>query len=385
MSKVKAKFILDAITGNYAAAWGARLSRVKMVAAYPITPQTTIVELLAEWIDRGELNAKMIRVESEHSAMAATLGAAAVGVRAFTATSSQGFLYMYEMVHWTARARAPAVMAVVNRFIAPPWNIWSDWTDALTIRDGGWIMIWPTEHQEILDSIIQAFKIAEDKRVLLPALVTLGGMTMSHTAAPVKIWTQELVDEYLPPEPPSPLYVLDPDESEPITFGNIVLPEDTPQHVWAIEKAMRNARDVIEAVVKEFNELFGTDYAPFISTYKTDDADYVIVSMGDAYTTCEVAVDMLREKGIKIGAIKVRTYRPFPKEEIAKAIDGVSKVFIVDRDIAFGMGGILATDIKATLFDFKIDTDVHEVILGLGGAEISPERVISRIEKILKK
>ena len=211
------------LTGNTAIAWGVRLSRVEVIAAYPITPQTTIVETLSEWVERGELDARFIRVESEHSAMATIIGASAAGARAFTATSSHGFFYMYEMLAFAAGARVPVVMACVNRFHGPPWNIWADWMDAIAARDLGWIQIWVSNNQEALDSVIQAYKIAEDRNVILPAMVIIEGFVHSHTTTPVVIPDQEKVDEFLSPYEP-PHYVVNPKVSEPFTFGNIVWP-----------------------------------------------------------------------------------------------------------------------------------------------------------------
>ncbi|MHA1615740.1 MAG: transketolase C-terminal domain-containing protein [Candidatus Njordarchaeales archaeon] len=364
----------DVITGNDAAAWGARLSRVEVIAAYPITPQTTIVETLSKWVDTGEMKAKFITVESEHSAMAAVIGASAAGARAFTATSSQGFFYMFEMVSWAVGARVPVVMALVNRAMGPPWNIWADWNDALAARDLGWIMFFASNNQEVLDTIIQAYKIAENRDVLLPAMVCLEGFVLSHTTMPVIIHDQEKVDEFLPSYNP-PHYVVNPKVSEPITYGNILFPWDYVKVRMAIQKAMDNAVNVIRKVSREFKEIFGQWHGDLIKEYRTDDAEYLIVSMGSVAEEAETVVDKLREKGLKVGALKVRVFRPFPKQDIARVADGVSKVFVVDRDISFGYGGILAGETKAVLHEAKIDTPVKEIILGIGGDEILPEHI----------
>ncbi|MHA1608694.1 MAG: transketolase C-terminal domain-containing protein [Candidatus Njordarchaeales archaeon] len=365
---------IDVITGNDAAAWGARLSRVEVIAAYPITPQTTIVETLSKWVDTGEMKAKFITVESEHSAMAAIIGASAAGARAFTATSSHGFFYMFEMISWAVGARVPVVMAVVDRAMAPPWNIWADWNDALAARDLGWIMFFASNNQEVLDTIIQAYKIAEDKNVLLPAMVCLEGFVLSHTTMPVTIHDQEKVDEYLPSYEP-PHYVVNPKIAEPLTYGNILFPWDYAKVRLAIQKSMDNAVAVIKKASQEFKEIFGTWHGDLIKEYKTDNAEYLIISMGTVAEEAEAVVDKLREKGMKIGAIKVRAFRPFPKQDIVKAIKDVSKVFVVDRDISFGYGGILAGEIKAVFHDNNIDVPVKEAILGIGGDEILPEHI----------
>ncbi len=376
--------IYDVITGNDAAAWGARLSKVEVIAAYPITPQTTIVEKLAEWVEKGELNAKFIAVESEHSAMAAVIGASAAGVRAFTATSSQGLLYMIEMVSWAVGARTPVVMAIVNRALGPPWNIWSEHTDALMTRDTGWIQFWAANNQEVMDSIIQAYRVAEDKKVLLPAMVMLGGFVLSHTAMPVKIHDQNKVDQYLSPYEP-PHYVLNPKISEAFAYGNILFPWDYAKVRLSIEKAMRNAVDVIKRAAKEFHEIFGIWHGDLIKEVNTDDAEIVIFALGAVAEQAEATLEVLRRNGIKVGVAKIRVFRPFPKEEIAKIADKASHVIVIDRDISFGWDGILAGEVKATLHEYKVDTPVTTKIMGIGGDDILPEHIEKAVKEVIKK
>jgi len=374
---------LDVITGNAAAAWGARLSRAEVIAAYPITPQTTIVEYLSDWVERGEINARFIRVESEHSALAAVIGASAAGSRAFTATSSHGLWYMAEMVFWASGARTPVVMAIVNRAMGPPWNIWSEHTDALALRDTGWIQFWASNNQEVLDSIIQAYKIAEDKNVILPAMVSLGGFVLSHTSMPVEIPDQEKVDEFLPPYEP-PHYVFNPKKSDPITIGSLALPSDYIKMRLSIQKAMDNSYSVIKRVSKEFYEIFGRWHGDLVKEYMTDNAEVVIISIGAVAEEVEAAVDEMRENGLSVGALKIRITRPFPYQEIAKIADQTSAILVIDRDISFGWGGIIAGEVRAALHKYKIDTPVYEKIMGLGGDEITTDHIKAAVKEVIE-
>ncbi len=375
---------LDVLTGNKAAAWGARLSRVDVVAAYPITPQTTIVETLSQWVEKGIMDASFIRVESEHSALAAVMGASAAGARAFTATSSHGLLYMAEMVFWAAGARTPLVMAVVNRALGPPWNIWAEHTDVLSLRDAGWIQLWASNNQEVLDSIIQAYRIAEDKNVILPAMVSLEGFVLSHTSTPVEIHEQEKVDQYLPPYEP-PHYAMDPNRFEPVTIGNIALPPEYIKMRASIQRAMDNAYDVIKRAAREFYEIFGKWHGDVVKTYMTDGAEVLVVSIGSVAEEAEAAVDEMRENGIKAGALKIRSVRPFPFKEVAKAADNVSAVVVIDRDISFGWGGIIAGMVRAALHKHRIDTPVYEYVMGLGGDEITVEHITKAVSETMEK
>jgi len=371
----------DVITGNYSAAWGARLSKVEVIAAYPITPQTTIVEKLSEWVDKGEMKAKFIAVESEHSAMSAAMGASAAGARAFTATSSHGLLYMYEMIAWAAGARTPVVMAVVNRALGPPWNIWSEHTDVLMTRDTGWIQFWASNNQEVLDSIIQAYRVAEDKHVLLPAMVTLEGFVLSHTAMPVTIHEQDKVDSFLPPYNP-PHYVVNPMISEPFTYGNILFPWDYAKVRMSIERAMINSIDVIKKAAKEFEEIFGYSHGALIKEENVENADVAIIAMGAVAEEVEAVSEQLRKDGLKIKAVKVRVFRPFPKREIAEIANSVSKIIVIDRDISFGWDGILASHVKAVLHEYKVDTPVFTKIMGIGGDDILPEHIVKAVKDV---
>jgi pyruvate ferredoxin oxidoreductase alpha subunit len=264
------------LTGNYAVAHAVKLARVEVISAYPITPQTTIVEKLSEMVEKGELKAKVVRVESEHSALAAVFGAASGGARAFTATSSHGLLYMHEVVWWAAGARIPLVMAVVTRAIGPPWNIHVDHQDILDQRDSGWIISIAQENQEVLDLTIQAFRISEDPRVYLPMMVGLDGFILSHTRAPVDVPEQETVDRFLPPRRQP--YVISPESN--LVMGNIAPDEIHYMMRYSMAEAMEAAKKVIEEVDREWGKLTGRSYGGLVECYKCESADYLIVSAG---------------------------------------------------------------------------------------------------------
>jgi pyruvate ferredoxin oxidoreductase alpha subunit len=367
-----------ALTGNHAVAEAAKLARVKVVAAYPITPQTTIVERLAEMIEKGELEAKMIRVESEHSAMAATLGAAAAGARAFTATSSHGLLYMHEVLWWTAGARIPVVMAVVARAIGPPWNIHVEHSDVMDQRDTGWIISIAQENQEAFDLTLQAFRISEDPRVYLPMIVSLDGFILSHTVAPVDVPPQEDVDAWLPPRRQP--YVITPESN--VVMGNIANDEEYYMMRFSIQAAMQAAKKVIDEVDEEFGKAFGRRYGGLVECYLCDDADYVMLLAGSWAGDAKKAAEQLREEGIRAGVARVRFIRPWPEEFIRERLVNVKGVIVFDRSISFGSYGQLFTDTAATLYG---QTSLRGVIAGLGGVDVKPEDFTSEVRDFVSK
>jgi len=354
-------------TANHIAALAAKMAKPSVVAAYPITPQTTIVERLAKYVENGELNAEYIRVESEHSAMAACIGAAATGVRTFTATSSHGLLLMHEMVHWAALSRLPIVMVNVNRAIGPGWNIWSDSNDSMGQRDTGWIQIYASSNQEVYDSIIQAYKIAENEDIMLPTMICYDGFILSHTSMPVYIPEQSKVDKFLPEF--KSLWSLDVDK--PITHGNIISPADYMDVRYSMNQAMKNAKKVIIDVGEEWGRKFGRSYN-LIEEYKCDDADYVIVSTAAIASESKFAIDKLREKGKKAGLAKLRVFRPFPKEMLR-----YDKMIVIDRAVSLGLGGIVYNELKG-------NGDVYGFIAGLGGKDVN-YRDIMRIYELAEK
>jgi pyruvate ferredoxin oxidoreductase alpha subunit len=367
-----------ALTGNHAVAEAAKLARVKVVAAYPITPQTTIVERLAEMIEKGELEAKMIRVESEHSAMAATLGAAAAGARAFTATSSHGLLYMHEVLWWTAGARIPVVMAVVARAIGPPWNIHVEHSDVMDQRDTGWIISIAQENQEAFDLTLQAFRISEDPRVYLPMIVSLDGFILSHTVAPVDVPPQEDVDAWLPPRRQP--YTITPESN--VVMGNIANDEEYYMMRFSIQTAMQAAKKVIDEVDVEFGKAFGRRYGGLVECYLCDDADYVMLLAGSWAGDAKKAAEQLREEGIRAGVARVRFVRPWPEEFIRERLVNVKGVIVFDRSISFGSYGQLFTDTAATLYG---QTSLRGVIAGLGGVDVKPEDFASEVRDFVSK
>jgi len=366
------------ITGNYAASYGAKLARVQVIAAYPITPQTSIIEKLASFCADGELDARFIKVESEHSAMAACIGASATGARAFTATSGQGLFLMHEVVHWAAGARLPIVMAVVNRAAAPGWNIWTEQTDTLSQRDTGWMQFYCESNQEVLDTIIQAYKIAE--RVLLPAMVILDAFVLSHTSEIVDIPDQALVDEYLPPYKP-PLRL---DVNDPHAFGGLLTPGEYMEMRYKMQRAMEEAKRVVREADEEFGRLFGRRYG-LVEGYRLDGAELVLVTSGTVASTSRDVIDDFRERGLKVGMLKIRLFRPFPAEEVRQALRGARKVAVIDRNISFGHGGIFAQEIKSVLYSDGVRTPLFGFIAGLGGRDITPQLIGQVLDYALER
>ncbi|MFP3234066.1 MAG: transketolase C-terminal domain-containing protein [Sulfolobaceae archaeon] len=366
------------ISGNDAVALAVKLSRVKVTGIYPITPQTYIIESLSEMKDRGELETEIIRVESEHSAMAATFGAAAAGVRAYTATASQGLLYMHEMVWWVAGSRIPVVMTVGTRAVGPPWNIWNEHTDFMSERDSGWIMAFASTPQEAMDLTIMAFRITEDERVFLPMMIGMDGFILSHTKTRVYVPSQEEVDSYLPPRRQP--YVLDPED--PIAMGNMFSPEDYMKLRESIHRAQIASKEVIVEAGKEYMKRVVPigSYSTLNESYKLEDADYAVVIMGAWSLDAMQAVDELRKEGLKVGVYRIRFVRPWAEEEVVEALSDKS-VLVLDRSVSFGRGGQLFTEVKASL----PDTDIKGVITGLGGVSIGKNEMKVIIRKFVER
>ncbi|MEA3328432.1 MAG: transketolase C-terminal domain-containing protein [Candidatus Omnitrophota bacterium] len=366
------------ITGNHAVSFGAKISRAEVIAAYPITPQTEIVEKLSEMVASGELKAKFAKVESEHSALAACIGASAAGCRSFTATSSQGLALMHEMLHWASGARLPIVMANVNRAMAPPWNVWSDQTDSLAQRDTGWIQFYCESNQEIVDTIIQAYRISE--KVNLPAMVVLDAFILSHTSEPVDVPEQKKVDRFLPSYDPK--YKLDIDQ--PHAFGGLVNPEWYYEFRYKIACSMEEARGLINEVGKEFGKQFGRNYG-LVEKYRSNDADVILVVSGSLSSTAKEAVDRVRKKGRKAGLVRIRAFRPFPKEEIRKLAKKAGVIGVLDRNISFGNEGIFFSEIKSALYSQKRKPLVYGFVVGLGGRDVRCKDIEKMIDSLYKK
>lgn len=344
-------------TGNKAVAEAVKQAKPDVIAAYPITPQTEIVEQIAEFVSSGELASRYIPVESEHSAMAACIGASVTGVRTFTATSSHGLLYMHEMTNWAAGARLPIVMANVNRSIGPGWNIWAEHTDSLQERDTGWLQVYVSTVQEAYDTTLMAFRIAEDNDVLLPVMVNLDGFSLSHIMQPLD--TIELGDFIPPVNLP---HAIDP--KNPAGYGGLTGPEQHFRFRWEIERSMRDSVAVIEKTEADFAKRFGRKYGP-TEEYRCEDADVILIAMGTLGKEAEVAIDLLRSEGTRAGSLRLRWLRPFPDLDLKGR-----EVVVIDRDYSFGFGGILAHEIRA-----KCKVDVYSVVAGLGGQEVTYEDI----------
>lgn len=354
------------LTANHAVSWAVKLARVEVVAAYPITPQSSIVEELAEMIARGELPAQFIHSESEHSALSACIGAAMTGARAFTATSSQGLAYMHEMLHWAAGGRLPLVMAEVNRSLGPPWTIYTDQQDSLSQRDTGWMQFYCRDNQEVLDTTLICYKVAE--QVSVPAMLVLDAFVLSHTSEAVDIPDADLVDRFLRRRQPA--YKINP--QEPRAYGGMMNADCWMETRWRLQQAMEEAVQSVESVTSEWEGL--TDRKrQALQVYRLDDADVAILAAGTAATTAELAVDRLRDEGIRAGAIELWMFRPFPVKRLRELALPLKRLFVLDRSCSFGHSGILAEECRSALFDGPIRPRIDGIIAGLGGREIAPD------------
>lgn len=354
------------IMGNHALSYGAMLSRAQVIAAYPITPQTQVVELLSEMCADGTLNAKFIKVESEHSAMAACLGASLAGARTFTATSAQGLALMHEMLHWAAGGRMPVVMGNINRAMAPGWSIWTDQNDSLSERDTGWIQFYCASNQEVLDTVIQAYKISE--KIMIPSMIILDAFALSHTYEVVEIPEQEKVDAYLPPF--NPPFRLTPED--PHAFGGLTSPDHYMELRYKLQKDMEKVPDLVEDTGREYERMFGR-YLGQVDEYLCDDAEFIFVTSGTAGYTARVVVDELREKGIKAGNLRVKMFRPFPFKKIREILSRVPKVAVLDRNLSYGHHGIFYQEVKSAMYGQPVQPVIFGFVAGLGGRDITRE------------
>ena len=353
-----------------------KLAKADVIAAYPITPQTHIVEHLAELVAQGEMDAEYIPVESEHSAMSACLGSSAVGARTFTATASQGLELMHEVVYVASAMRLPIVMAVANRALSAPFSVWGDHSDAMSVRDSGWIQIFVENGQEAVDNTICAFRMAEDSRVLLPVMLHLDGFHLSHMVEPIFLPEQKEVDEFLPRfNYPLPL---NPDK--PVTMGAFAPPVIFTEAKWAQEINLEKSVDVVSEVWKKFGDKFGRYYNP-VECYRCEDCDTLIMVMGSFSETAMMAVDRMRESGQKVGLFRIRLWRPFPYKELRKTVAKAKTIVVLDRAISLGMGGPIASELRNALYPLEKRPKVVGFVGGLGGRDVSPadfETVINR-------
>jgi pyruvate/2-oxoacid:ferredoxin oxidoreductase alpha subunit len=354
------------LEGSHAVAEAVRLAKVQVISAYPITPQTHIVEILSDYCSTGKLKARFLRVESEHSALAALIGAQSSGVRTFTATSSQGLALMHELLHWSSGARLPIVMAEVNRALGPGWNIWMDQTDSLAQRDTGWIQFYCEDSQEVLDTTLQAYRLAEE--VNLPVMVVLDAFFLSHTYEPVDIPDEKDVDRFLPPF--APKFQLD--TANPCSFGQLVTPAFYMEMRHDIDRAMDLALVRFGEIEEEYARIFKRRYGA-VEAIQCSDADIILLTSGTVTSTCRLVLKALRDRGEKVGILKVKLFRPTPAEQIRGALKSAKKVAVVDRNCSFGAGGIFAQEVRAALCNLPGHPLVYGYIAGIGGRDVTPE------------
>ncbi|MBI2831649.1 MAG: pyruvate ferredoxin oxidoreductase [Chloroflexi bacterium] len=354
-----------------------KLTDADVIAAYPITPQTHIVEHLAELVSNGELNAQFIPVESEHSAMSACLGSAAVGARTFTATAGQGLELMHEVLYVASAMRLPIVMAVANRALSAPLSVWGDHSDVMATRDTGWIQIFTENGQEVIDNTLCAFRMAEDKRVLLPVMVHLDGFHLSHMIEPMLLPSQEEVDRFLPPNQ----YPLPLDPSKPLAMGDFGPPIVYTEAKWAQEYNLLNSRSTILEVWKEFSKVFGRNYSP-VECYRCEGCKVLLFTMGSFSETAMSAIDNLRNQGIDVGLVRLRLWRPFPFAEVRNAFKDAEVLITLDRALsAGGPGGPVSSEIKSALYPLEKRPKVVSFVGGLGGRDIN----VSGFEEMVKR
>ncbi|SCY51753.1 transketolase C-terminal domain-containing protein [Ruminococcus sp. YE282] len=355
------------LSGNDAFAYGIRLARPKVISAYPITPQTIVVERLSEMVEDKSLDSQFIHVESEHSAMSCAMGASSVGARTFTATSSQGLLYMAECLTYASGGRFPIVMMNANRSTALPWNIYGDQRDSLSLLDSGWIQAYAENAQEALDLALLSYYVAEHKEVQTPFMANLDGFVLTHTYEVVDVPTQEQADEFLPP------YETDNkmDLQNPRNLAFSAGPATNTAFKYKEHNGLLNAKKIISEAETRFNEIFGRQYTGLIEKYKSDDADYIIITLGSISGLVKQTVDELREQGEKVGLVRIRYMRPFPNEEISQAVQNAKAAAVLEKDISFGNEGTVYTNVNSALKKFGVEVPVSNYIGGLGGRNIS--------------
>jgi pyruvate ferredoxin oxidoreductase alpha subunit len=357
------------LTGNYAAAYGAKAARIEVAPVYPITPQTHIMEKMAEFIESGELDAEFVAVESEHTALAVAIAAQATGARSFTATSAQGLVYMHENLFVASGLRLPVVMVIVNRALGAPNSIWPDLNDSLDQRDTGWIQIYVENAQEAHDMVVQAYRIAEDKRVLLPVAICFEGIIISHYMEPVEILDQKEVDHFLPAYLPDHV-VLNPDK--PMAVGQIVMDDSYyTEYRYQQQVAMDRAIEVIQEVDDAFAERFGRRYGGLCASEMMEDAEVALLTLGSMASTARAVVQHLRkDRGIPVGLVKLRSVRPFPDQQFRELLSNIKVVGVMERDVSVGAGGIIYTELSRCL-NGRTKPSMINYILGLGGRDVT--------------
>ncbi len=377
--------------GNVAAAMGVRLAGAQVIAAYPITPQTPLTEKLSQYIESGHMQAQYVPVESEHSALAACIAASSTGARAFTATSANGLLYMHEQIHWAAGARLPIVMCVVNRAVGAPWCIWNDHQDSISQRDTGWIQMYACDHQQIIDGVLKAFRIAETTSI--PVMLCYDGYLLSHTYMPFAVPEEEKVPDFLGPFQPS--YALDP--ADPASLNTVTLPDvrvDTTGELahgymeirYLLQEDLRGALTVAQETEDSFKEVFGRGGDALLEPYRCDDADHIVVGLGSITYQLHDVVDALRDEGHAVGVLGVRLYRPFPDEALVRVLGGVRGVIVIEKAVSYGYEGPLCSDVKAALYqagDAGSRPFVKGMTAGIGGRDIRTADLIADLRAVV--
>lgn len=374
------------MTGNEAAATAARLARVQVVAAYPITPQSPVVETLSKWVEDGELSAELVRVESEHSALTVCIAASSVGARVFTATSANGLAYMNEQVWWAAGARLPVVMCCANRAMAAPWNVLNDQQDSMSVRDAGWIQLYCRDNQEILDTTLQGFRLAESLH--LPVMVCYDGFLLSHTVMPVEIPSEAAVDEFLPRGPR--LQVLDP--ADPRNVGPVTLADPRPDADGVLchgymelralhHRALLSALEAIPAVDQAFARAFGRSWGGLTFGHLLEDAEVVLLAAGSLAMELGAVAELLRGEGVRAGVLGLRAYRPFPREAVRRALAHRQLCLVFDKAVSYGHEGPICSDVRGAVAGLDGAPPVFGAVAGLGGRDVTPAHLADAIRR----
>ncbi len=366
------------LTGNHAVSHAVRLARPAVMPVYPITPQTPVLEKLAEFHSQGKLDAKIITPESEHSAMAACISASLTGARVFTATASQGLLLMHELLHYAAGARTSIVLFNINRTIGSPWGFWPDQTDSLAQRDTGWIQFYTESGQESFDTLFHAFKIAEWAQ--LPVMISHEAFYVSHALEPVNLVEQAVADSFLPPF--NPPHKIDPQNAE--SWGNVVNQEVYNRHRFEMGESINKVEKFAQEADDEWKHLTGRGYGN-LEKYRFDDASIIVLTMGSIAGTTRVAIDKMREEGISVGLLKIRLFRPFPVESLRKLLAGKEKVLVLDRNFSPGGGGVLHQEIRAALFGLENSPVIYGYLAGVGGVNLPPEKIEGLIQRSIEE
>jgi len=377
------------MTGNEAAATAARLARVQVVAAYPITPQSVVVETISKWVETGQMDSEFVAVESEHSALSVCIGASTVGARAFTATSSNGLAYMTEQVWWAAGARLPIVMNIANRSMAAPWNVLNDQQDSMSVRDAGWVQLYCRDNQEILDTTVQAFRLAEQLDV--PVMVCYDGFLLSHTMMPVDVPSQADIDGFLPPRT-DPLQIVDP--ADPRNVGPVTLADPRADRDGVVQngymefralhhRALVSALEAVPRVDSELATVTGRAWGGLTWEHLLDDAEVVLVAAGSITMQLTLVAERLREAGVKAGVLGVRCYRPFPADRLREQLAGRTLAIVFDKAMSYGYEGPICADLKAALCGQPDAPVVWGTISGLGGRDTTPEDLLGATERAI--